>query len=209
MASLRGYPVNVESMSDLRDRAAARLTGAATAKGSSIRAADALTVLHALASNPHTAQSALTLLHELQVHQVELDLQGQELRESREVLEAALRRQTEVYDCLPVGCFTIDARRIIHEMNRTGAGMLGIKPGQGLGSALDALFTEPGARRLGTLVEGVGTGTGTSCCMLTLRAGSESGRSVLVSVCRDPAGPRYLVTVACAIDQRDVPAGSA
>jgi hypothetical protein len=37
-------------------------------------------VLHALASSPQTAADALTLLHELQVHQVELDLQAQELQ---------------------------------------------------------------------------------------------------------------------------------
>jgi molybdenum cofactor biosynthesis enzyme len=83
-------------LADLRSRAAARLKGPAAAKGTAAAAADALGVLHALASSPETAADALAMLHELQVHQVELELQAQELRESRAELEAALRRQLEL-----------------------------------------------------------------------------------------------------------------
>jgi hypothetical protein len=92
-------------------------------------------VLHALASSPQTATDALTLLHELQVHQVELDLQAQELHESRAELESTLRRQIELYDHQPVGCFTVDSRCILHELNLTGADMLGV--------ARDAAFGLP------------------------------------------------------------------
>ena len=42
--------------------------------GATVRATDALGVLRALASDPATAADALTLLHELQMHQIELDL---------------------------------------------------------------------------------------------------------------------------------------
>jgi len=80
---------------NLRARAAAQLTGSAGSLGSSVGAANALAVLHTLASSPDTAADALALLHELQVHQIELDMQAQELRESRAELESALRRQIE------------------------------------------------------------------------------------------------------------------
>jgi hypothetical protein len=106
--------IEPERLADLRSRAASRLTGLAATKGSTASAADALSVLHALASSPQTAADALTLLHELQVHQVELDLQAQELQESRAELESALRRQIELYDhsrwaaspSIPVSCCT-------------------------------------------------------------------------------------------------------
>jgi hypothetical protein len=75
---------------------------------------------------PANRTDALTLLHELQVHQVELDLQAQELHESRAELESTLRRQIELYDHQPVGCFAVDSRCILHELNLTGADMLGV-----------------------------------------------------------------------------------
>ncbi len=56
---------------DLRTRAAYRLNDV---NGATVRATDALGVLRALASDPATAADALTLLYELQMHQIELDL---------------------------------------------------------------------------------------------------------------------------------------
>jgi len=79
-----------EHLAKLRLRAASRLPGAAGAKGAAGGATDALAVLHELASSPATAADALALLHELQVHQIELQLQDEELRRSRAELESAL-----------------------------------------------------------------------------------------------------------------------
>ena len=80
---------------DLRVRAASRLKSTDAAKESTTRATHSMAVLHALASSPATAADALAVLHELQVHQVEVDLQAEELRESRTELEAALLSTAE------------------------------------------------------------------------------------------------------------------
>jgi PAS domain-containing protein len=185
-----------ERLAQLRRRASSRLTGTAATKGASARAADALTVLHALASCPDTAPDALTLLHELQVHQVELDLQAQELQDSRAELEAALRRQLELYDFQPVGCFTVDARRVLLELNRTGAEMLGIGRDDALGLPLEAFFGADSERRLTSAIASVDAGRERPSCILQLCPKGGSQRPVLASFGKDVTANRYLVSLA-------------
>ena len=47
------------------------------------------------------------VVHELEVHHVELEIQNEELRESRLELESALARYTEIFDFAPIGYVTI------------------------------------------------------------------------------------------------------
>jgi len=65
------------------------------------------------------------LLHELQVHQIELEMQNEELRETNEIAESALKKYTMLYDLAPMGYFTLAADATILELNFTGAEMLG------------------------------------------------------------------------------------
>jgi transcriptional regulator with PAS, ATPase and Fis domain len=64
------------------------------------------------------------LLHELQVHQIELEMQNEELRQAYEATETALRNYTMLYDFAPMGYFTLDSEGSILELNFTGAEML-------------------------------------------------------------------------------------
>jgi len=65
------------------------------------------------------------LLHELQVHQIELEMQNEELRNAYETAETALKKYTMLYDFAPMGYFTLDSEGSICELNFTGADMLG------------------------------------------------------------------------------------
>ena len=47
------------------------------------------------------------LIHELSVHQIELEMQQEELMQSRDEMEAGLERYTELYDFAPVGYLTL------------------------------------------------------------------------------------------------------
>ncbi|HJZ39884.1 MAG TPA: hypothetical protein VJ203_05940 [Bacteroidales bacterium] len=67
------------------------------------------------------------LMHELQVHQIELEMQNEELREANETAETALKKFTMLYDFAPMGYFTLDSEGSICELNFTGAEMLGDK----------------------------------------------------------------------------------
>lgn len=205
MSRMPAHAIEPERLADLRGRAASRLTGTAATKGSAASAAEALTVLHALASSPQTASDALTLLHELQVHQVELDLQAQELRESHAELESALRRQVELYDFQPVGCFTVDPRLVIHELNQTGADMLGIARDDAPGLPLDAFFCAESALRFKLAALSPGAGTRRPSCLLTLRPKDGPERQVLASMGVDPAANRVLVSLTNAPELYDRP----
>ena len=64
------------------------------------------------------------LLHNLQVHQVELEMQNRELREAQERLEAVSARYADLYDFAPVGYVTLDLKGNIREINLAGATLL-------------------------------------------------------------------------------------
>jgi len=67
------------------------------------------------------------LLHELQVHQIELEMQNEELRQANDTAEAALKKYTMLYDLAPMGYFTLDEDGSICDLNFTGAELLGDK----------------------------------------------------------------------------------
>lgn len=73
-------------------------------------------------NNEHDAQK---LLHELQVHQIELEMQNEELRQANDMAETALKKYTMLYDLAPMGYFTLQSDGTITELNFTGAEMLG------------------------------------------------------------------------------------
>jgi PAS domain-containing protein len=74
---------------------------------------------------PEAESDIKKLLHELQVHQIELEMQNDELREANQATELALKRFTMLYDLAPMGYFTLDQNANICELNFTGAELLG------------------------------------------------------------------------------------
>jgi two-component system cell cycle sensor histidine kinase/response regulator CckA len=73
------------------------------------------------------AEEAEHLIHELRVHQIELEMQNDELRRSQEELEASRSKYADLYDFAPVSYFTFDKNGLILEANLTGAGLLGFE----------------------------------------------------------------------------------
>ncbi len=66
-------------------------------------------------------------LHELHVHQIELEMQNMELLEARNRTEELLNKYTDLYDFAPVGYFSLDPQGRILEANLTGAALLGVE----------------------------------------------------------------------------------
>ena len=67
------------------------------------------------------------LLHELQVHQIEMEMQNEELRNAYDTAEATLKKYTMLYDLSPTGYFTLNSEGSIKDLNFTGAEILGEK----------------------------------------------------------------------------------
>ncbi len=85
---------------------------------------------------------ALALVHELQVHQIELELQNEELTQTRLEAEALRDRYADLYDFAPVGYFTLDEAGAIREANLAGAVQLGVDRGSLVGARF-AIFLHP------------------------------------------------------------------
>ena len=67
------------------------------------------------------------LLHELQVHQLELEMQNEELLRAKLEAENALAKYSDLYEFAPIGLFTLQAFGPILEVNLTGAKLLGVE----------------------------------------------------------------------------------
>jgi PAS domain S-box-containing protein len=96
----------------LRQRAEARFLASATALAGAVDRR----------SPPATQQ----LLHDLQVHQIELELQNEELRHAQVQLDAERARYFDLYDLAPVGYCTLTEKGLLLEANLTAATLLGV-----------------------------------------------------------------------------------
>lgn len=81
------------------------------------------------------------LLHELTVHQVELEAQNRELREAQGALEESRHQYADLYDFAPVAYVTLSQSGIVRKSNLTGAAMIGRDRGQLAGVPFPALVS--------------------------------------------------------------------
>lgn len=74
---------------------------------------------------PDARMDQLRLIHELRVHQIELEMQNELLTETLASVNALRAKYHDLYDFAPVGNFTLDLRGHIVELNLRAASMLG------------------------------------------------------------------------------------
>jgi PAS domain S-box-containing protein len=74
-----------------------------------------------------STEDVKSMIHELQVHQIELEMQNEELRRTQSELEDSRSRYSNLYDFAPIGYFTFDKNGSIMEINLTGANKLGVE----------------------------------------------------------------------------------
>ena len=96
------------------------------------KAAEAAKAADATAALSHQNEAGLTsentrlMLHELHVHQIELEMQNEELRRTQVELEAARMRYFDLYDLAPVGYCSVSAQGLILQANLAAATLLGL-----------------------------------------------------------------------------------
>jgi PAS domain S-box-containing protein len=159
----------------LRDKAEAQLqAGTASAASHCSVGVDALRLLHRLSSNPDNAEDALKLLHELQVHQVELDLQNEEIAANEQALVEDLSLYQTLFDSAPLGYFLVDLEGSVIQANFAAAELFGIGRDELEGHPIETfLLAQSRPKLLGLLQQVAQSGAKGSCVAET--AGNTQG----------------------------------
>ena len=85
------------------------------------------------------------LVHELEVHQIELEMQNAELREAQEQSARLLERFTDLFEFAPVGYVSLNEAGLMQEVNLTATALLGVERGRLMHKSL-AQFVAPATR---------------------------------------------------------------
>ena len=109
------------------------------------------------------------LVHELQVHQLELEMQNEELRGSREEVERGLERYTDLYDFAPVGYATLGRDGIIRAANLTGAELLGVERSGLIGRGFGEFVAAEDSFNFNSFLEQVFVGQSKEVCEIRLQ----------------------------------------
>ncbi|MCW8932911.1 MAG: EAL domain-containing protein [Gammaproteobacteria bacterium] len=83
-----------------------------------------------------------SMFHELQTHQIELELQNEELKQAQLALSKSQKKFSDLYDFAPVGYMTVNDKGLILESNLTLATMLGVDRGRLIEQPLSAFITK-------------------------------------------------------------------
>jgi len=91
----------------------------------------------------HESVKTAELMHDLQVHQIELQLQNEELRRAQAALEVTRARYFDLYDMAPVGYLTVATNGLILESNLCAANLLGVARSELVGRPLSRFIVKP------------------------------------------------------------------
>ncbi|MCB1770138.1 MAG: PAS domain S-box protein [Candidatus Competibacteraceae bacterium] len=118
------------------------------------------------------------LIHELHVHQTELELQNEELQEVNARLQQSLERYTDLYDFAPAGYFTLTDDGVTQEVNLTGAVLLGQQRSSLIGRRLGLFVAEDSQPTFNTFLDQLMMGISPGTCEVTLDLENASSRQV-------------------------------
>jgi two-component system, cell cycle sensor histidine kinase and response regulator CckA len=113
-------------------------------------------------------EEAQTLLQELQIHQVELEMQNEQLRQTQAELETALAKYTDLYDFSPVAYLTLDPNGWVLEANLTAARLLGTERSQLVQQPLATFIRPEDTKQFWAYLAAVAQGEVAPCLELNL-----------------------------------------
>jgi PAS domain S-box-containing protein len=114
------------------------------------------------------------LVHELRVHQIELQLQNHELERTRQEAEDSRDRYRELYEAFPIGYVTIDLSGRIYDVNPVGASMLGLDRESGRSYNFFSFFVNGESDVMTRLCQQVLPAQAPSACELQMRKADDS-----------------------------------
>jgi diguanylate cyclase (GGDEF)-like protein/PAS domain S-box-containing protein len=137
-----------------------------------------------------SARPAEELLHELQVHQIELEMQNEELRRAYRALEDSRDRFLDLYEFAPVGYLTLTGQGLISEVNLAGARLLGEERKKVLQRRFARFVTSENIERYDRLFASMMQHDEQQACELALRRGDGSVFHAQLDCLRVAAGDK-------------------
>lgn len=137
----------------------------------------------------------LALLHELQIHEIELKMQNEELLDAKQNLENALTKFEDFYDLAPISYFTIAQSGIILEVNLTGAKLLNVARSHLLGLNIKTFINVTSKSHFSLFFEKAFTEEINSPCEVCLQPKDKDPVWVLIQFSRPVLGGKCLAVV--------------
>lgn len=151
-----------------------------------------------LAAKPVSLNETVTdekrLTHELQVHQIELEMQNEALREAHAAAEIALERYTDLFDFAPVAYFSLDINGIIRQTNFRGETLLAVDRFKIVGQQFTDRVSGEYRQAFQRFLETVFTGKGVQRCEMTLQINRKT-LWVAIEATADKTGQTCLTAV--------------
>lgn len=129
--------------------------------------------------------AAYKLLHELQVCQIELEMLGEALQQTRQEADTTLARHKIFYDSAPVGYFTFERDGTILEANSASAALLGIESSKLHGRRMSFFIQCKERPVFNAFLVRVFTGTDKETCDLALKCADAVPRLVRIEASAD------------------------
>jgi PAS domain S-box-containing protein len=134
------------------------------------------------------------LLHELRVHQFELEMQNEELRRARREAELALQRYTEIFDFSSIGYATLHGDHVIEDVNLAASQILGRPRAVLSGTPFERLVACPDRPALEAVIGAArSSGEKKTCRLRLLRADGEVFAVRLSTIPLERSEPTLLI----------------
>ncbi len=144
---------------------------------------------------PGTIEQMQRLLHELQVHEIELDMQNAELRQVRNETELLLEKYTALYDFAPSGHLTLDRTGTICEVNLYFARLIEMERSLLHGCSFGFFVEGKDRKRFSDFLDKLFVSQAKETCELSLISKSHSELVVQLDALADPSGEECRVAV--------------
>ena len=140
---------------------------------------------HARGASPAEAAAevdAREVVHELQVHQIELEMQNDELLRARGAAQEASDKYQDLFDFAPVGYFLLDQQGQILEINLAGAALLGLDRSTAVKRRLGQYMAAPSLVRFAEFCGEVLRADGKQTCEIELQRGEQQVYAVVEGI---------------------------
>jgi len=144
--------------------------------------------------NISTDADILKLIHEIEVHQIEMELQNEELRQAKQQAELAAEKYSDLYDFAPLGHFSLSEEGKIIELNLAGARMLGKERSRLQNISFGHFVSHESKPAFNRFLAEASRGTANVTCEVALAANGGNPMFVSLTGARDESRERYLVT---------------